>query len=192
MSTQKTNRRSVVVFVILIAVTAWVYTPSVFACPCPEKPDPLTALKQSVAVFSGQVLNIDEEGDLSPKTGTRMRKVAFSVDRAWKGIERIVIKIHTEKDSVACGYAFATGNTYLVYAHGEKGNLQVSLCSRTQKLGDVRSEEMAVLGKPIFLPEDEDFPLFILISDFPKTSVFVFATLTGLVTLYFLRKFKGL
>jgi len=192
MSTQEINKRSVVAFVIFIVVTALIYTPSVFACPCPEKPDPLTALKQSVAVFSGSVINIDEDGDLSPITGTHMRKVHFRVDRAWKGIERIVIRVNTEKDSVACGYAFSTGNTYLVYAYGEKDNLQVSLCSRTQKLGDVRSEEWEALGKPAFLPEDEDFPLFNLISDFPKSSFFVFASVVGLVTLYILRKFKGL
>lgn len=191
MNTPETNRQSVFAFIILLIVTALSHTPSAFACPCPDKPDPLTALEQSTAVFSGRVLNIDEDGDLSPTTGTSMRKVNFRVNRAWKGIERIMISVNTENDSAACGYAFSTGNEYLVYASGEKGDLQVSLCSRTQRLVDVSSEELAALGEPTFLPEYEDFPLLNLISDYPKSSVSALAALAGLVIIYLLRKFKA-
>ncbi len=103
----------------------------------------------------------------------------------------IPISVNTEKDSTTCGYAFSIGNAYLVYAHGEKDNLQVSLCSRTQRLVDVRSEELAALGEPTFLPKDEDFPLFNLISDHPILSISVLATLAGLLISYLLQKFKA-
>jgi hypothetical protein len=191
MNTIETNKRGVFAFIILVIVMALSHTPSAFACPCPENPDPLTSLKQSTAVFSGRVLNIGEDGGLSPVTGTRMRKVYFRVNKAWKGIERIKISVNTEKNSAACGYAFSTGNEYLVYAYGEKGNLQVSLCSRTQKLIDVSSGELAALGKPTFLPEYEDWPPLNLISDYPISSVSALAVLAVLVIIYLLRKFKA-
>jgi hypothetical protein len=190
MNILETNKRDVFAFIILAMVTALSYTPSAFACPCPEISDPLTSLKQSTAVFSGKVLKIDEDGDRSPLTGTSMRKVHFRVDKAWKGIERIMIRVNTEKDTTACGYKFSTGNEYLVYTSGERGNLQVSLCSRTQKLIDVSAEELATLGEPTFLPEDEDFPLFNLISDHPIPSILVLAALAGLAFHYLLQKFK--
>jgi len=185
------GRSGVFAFVIPVIVAALSHATLAFACPCPEIPDPLTSLKQSAAVFSGSVLNIDENGDISPVTGTSMRKVYFSVNRAWKGIERIPISVNTEKTSAACGYEFSVGNKYLVYAYGEKGNLQVSLCSRTQRLVDVSSEELANLGEPTFLPKYEDFPLFNLISDYPIPSVFALSALAGLVIIYILRKFKA-
>lgn len=191
MNTLETNRRGVFALIILVIVTALSHTPSAFACPCPENPDPLTSLEQSTAVFSGRVLNIDEDGDLSPFTGTSMRKVDFRVNRAWKGIERIKISVNTENNSAACGYEFSTGNEYLVYAYGEEGDLQVSLCSRTQALVNVSSEELAALGEPTFLPEYEDWPPLNLISEYPISFVSALAALAVLAIIYVLRKFKA-
>ncbi len=191
MNTIETKKRGVSVFVVLVIVTVLSHTPSAFACPCPENPDPLTSLEQSAAVFSGKVLNIDEHGDLSRVTGTSMRRVDFEVHRAWKGIERIPVSVNTERDSTACGYRFSTGSEYLVYAYGEKGHLRVFLCSRTQRLADVRPEELAALGEPTFLPEYEDWPPLIHIQDHPVLSALALAALAVLVTTYVMRKSKA-
>ena len=183
------NKRGVVASVVLSIMTVLIFTPSVFACSCPEIADPLTSLEQSTAVFAGRVLNISLDDVPATSADIRMKKIDFSVSRAWKGIERIKIRFETASSHVACGYDFSVGNEYLVYASGEKGNLQVSVCSRTQELAKVSSEEWAALREPNFLPEDEDFPLFNLISDFPVSSGLVLTALTGLFVTYLLRKF---
>lgn len=190
MNVQKANKHGIFAFIILTIVIATNPIPSAFACPCPEIPDPLTALEKSTAVFTGSVLNI-ENINRSPLTGTSLKKVDFRINKAWKGIERTKISVNTEKDTTTCGYEFSIGNNYLVYAQGKKDDLQASLCSRTQKLINVSPEELATLGKPTFLPEDEDWPPFNLISDHPIPSLSALVTLIVLVIISLLRKFKA-
>ena len=177
--------------VVLLIATVLSNTPSALACPCPELPGPLTSLERSTAVFSGEVIYVDEEGDALPLTGAGTRRVDFRVDRAWKGIERIRIGVHTESSSAACGYAFTSGKEYLVYAYGDRGDLLVSACSRTRTLVDVSAEELAALGEPTFLPEDEDWPPLNLIAENPKSSLAALAALTGLAVICLVRKVQG-
>lgn len=192
MNTPGSDRRGVAACSILLIVAAWSHPPSTFAdCPCPEYSDPLVSLEQSTAVFSGRVLTIHDDSDVSPITGTGMKKVDFRVDRGWKGIERTRISVSTSNSSAACGYEFSTGEEYLVYASGEKGDLQVSLCSRTQTAIDVGSEELAALGEPAFLPEYEDPPPLVFLSEHPVSCLSALAALAVLAIGYLLTKFKA-
>jgi hypothetical protein len=72
--------------------------------------------------------------------------VSFQVHKVWKGPDQSVIEITTALESISCGYEFAVGQSYLVYAYGEENGLTVSLCSRTNTISSA-SEDMQALGE---------------------------------------------
>jgi hypothetical protein len=95
------------------------------------------AKSEAVAVFSGQVIELDDS------------IVKFRVERMWKGApaEEIVLintgmgKV-TDGDRIisSCAYNFRIGEKYLVYAHGSEGKLQTHKCTRTAVLGDAAED----------------------------------------------------
>lgn len=111
------------------------------ACSCVVTPDPLkkqiqNAFNGSEAVFSGEVVEIKDS-----LTDPHNITVKFKAVKNWKGKSGQEVTITTAKESAACGYNFAVGKTYLVYANGGKDKLMVSNCSRTSifdKNGDVK------------------------------------------------------
>jgi hypothetical protein len=111
------------------------------ACSCMMQAQP-DAYEQSVAVFEGHVLEVKAppSPDAPGQTSVRMQVV-----RAWKGIESEEVTITTAANSAACGYAFAVDESYLVYADALDGELQVSLCSRTQPIA-AAGEDLKALG----------------------------------------------
>jgi len=102
------------------------------ACSCmaslePVKQQVKTSYKDSAAIFSGEVIEVTLKDEYS-------LSVKIKVAKVWKGKFSKEINITTSKDSSMCGYRFATGEKYLIYAHGEKDDLRVGLCSRTSGL----------------------------------------------------------
>jgi hypothetical protein len=98
---------------------------------------------RSQAVFEGRALEVQSQAaDGTPLERVRVR---FRVVRAWKGVTTESIELTTANSSAACGYEFAPGQSYLVYADEENGTLSVSLCSRTQPMSD-SGEDLEVLG----------------------------------------------
>src|SRR5437879_6296609 len=95
------------------------------ACSCPGPPPPKKALELSTAVFLGEAVKVEVEGET--------RTVTFKVDRWWKGGDKQEVDAATHKSGATCGYGFEKGKKYLVYAREEEKQktLQVSLCSRT-------------------------------------------------------------
>ncbi len=101
-------------------------------------------IAQSQAIFEGTVTKI------APTLVNQFPslEVSLAVRRAWKGIDREDVLVTTASNSAACGYRFAEGSTYLVYAHRDKdGPLRVSLCSLTKPI-DEAGADLALLGKP--------------------------------------------
>lgn len=92
-------------------------------------------LKAATSVFAGKAIKVSEaEG----------RRVAeFDVERVWKGAVSRRLSVHT--DTHLYGSRFEEGETYLVYAFGEK-ELSTSGCTRTKPLRSA-SQDLAELGE---------------------------------------------
>lgn len=144
-------RRLAFVGVILLSVTAGVYTAQ--ACSCMLPPPPPEALADAAAVFVGEVINIDGATD---KGGFALLRVRFRIESTWKGDVEETVEVRTASHSAACGYPFKQGNAYLVYAHEHEGLLRASLCSRTTAIenADADLEALGASSKPGQLPSD--------------------------------------
>lgn len=115
------------------------------ACTCLPPMGPAEEMRRSDAVFLGKVMSIKRNG--SDNDPFRSVEVRFDVVRSWKGEERSEQIVFTSSNSAACGYPFAEGKTYLVYANtGEVKSLVTGLCTRTRKLADAR-EDITELDK---------------------------------------------
>jgi len=125
---------------VLLAVSAQL--PSLaHACSCMPQ-NTRDALEGAVAVFEGHVVEVQPP----PETdGTGQFTVRMKVVRAWKGIESEEAVVTTPANSATCGYNFAAGTSYLVYAGAIDGKLDVSLCSRTQPIA-AAGEDLEALG----------------------------------------------
>ena len=128
---------------LILSLGALGYASDANACSC-MKLTPSEGLTSSSAVFTGKVTNIEEN------TATKFGglEVTLRVKEMWKGEPKEEVKVHTAASSAACGYSFAKGETYLVYAvRDEADPMRVSLCSRTAPVGDAK-EDLDFLGKP--------------------------------------------
>lgn len=108
------------------------------------KLSPAEGLSSSYAVFSGTVANV--EPNESTKFGGLT--VTLQVAKVWKGDIGDEVQVHTAGNSAACGYSFAKGETYLVYATRDEADpMRVSLCSRTAPVSKA-GEDLEFLGEP--------------------------------------------
>lgn len=118
----------------------WLVTPRcAFACSCAPPGSPDVELAQSVSVFAGRVLQIEQP------TGQR---VTFQVATVWKGPAYTSLVVHIPPDAPMCGYPFEPNQEYVVYAQGTETRLIASVCSRTQRLVDAR-DDIQRLGQGI-------------------------------------------
>jgi hypothetical protein len=83
------------------------------------------AYKDSTAIFSGKVTAIEQTADGNTYV------VKFAVKDTWKGAGGTEITVRTETQSSMCGYRFALGREYVVYAYQSTNTLGVNNCSRT-------------------------------------------------------------
>lgn len=109
---------------------------SAAACSC-MRSTPAEAREGADAIFEGRVSQIEASEDHV--------RVTFAVTQQWKGVDAETLTLRTATNSAACGYAFAEGETYLVYAHAHEGGLETTLCDRTALIADA-GEDLAELG----------------------------------------------
>ena len=129
--------------VILIGLASFTQISEARACSC-MKLTPAEGLSSSYAVFTGEVT------DIEPNTATKFGgvEITLGVKKVWKGEIGAQVKVRTAGNSAACGYNFAKGETYLVYADRDEADpMRVSLCSRTALLANAQ-EDLDFLGKP--------------------------------------------
>ncbi|USK33310.1 hypothetical protein LIT25_22745 [Bacillus sp. F19] len=107
-----------------------------YACSCAQQPSVQSELENKTAIFSGKVLKV---------TVSSQKKVLIDVDLIWKGPSQSQLMIETERDSAGCGVDFIEGENYLVYAFGDKNNLETGLCERTNLLTDA-GDDIRILG----------------------------------------------
>jgi len=135
-----------IVFVVALVL---VLSQNSYACSCeiqlPKrsvKKQVKEARKYSQAVFAGEVLEIAESSDKS------FLSVKVGVESNWKGADANVVVIVTGKGNGDCGYPFAVGRKYLIYAYQtSNGQLSTNICQRTALFSDAERDIMA-LGKP--------------------------------------------
>jgi hypothetical protein len=86
-----------------------------------------SALKESTAVFSGEVINIEEHVAGSV--------VTLQASEVWKGPQRDAFEVTTD---IMCEYPFKEGQEYLVYAGQGLGkqSMSVSLCGDTNLISE--------------------------------------------------------
>ncbi|NTU82106.1 MAG: hypothetical protein HGA45_22460 [Chloroflexales bacterium] len=125
----------------VMALAALAYQPRpTYACSCTPPPPPLQARDSATAVFAGTV-----SGIAPADPGRASVLVTFDVQQIWKGPEGAQLTIATAGSSASCGYEFAQGEQYLVYAVAQEGQIRTSLCSRTALFASA-GEDLAALG----------------------------------------------
>lgn len=137
--------KKIVPFLLSILIVLGSFPVVSSACSCAGPPSAESELKQSKVVFSGKVIEIKDK----KVNGYISKSVRFEVTNTWKGIDESQIIITTGQGDGDCGFAFHTGEEYLVYAtesdmYGEK-SLITGICDRTGDLGSLR-EDLKVLG----------------------------------------------
>lgn len=141
----KVNRLTLLSVVFLLAFGLLMLTPtSVCACSCAPSGSPEEELRQATAVFTGQVVQIDQRNRLVTSSFDPIQ-VTFQVTEVWKGPEQAVLNVSTPRGGASCGYPFESGKEYLVYAQGSETNLEVWLCSRTTPL-TIAAGDLSILG----------------------------------------------
>jgi hypothetical protein len=129
--------------VLFLGLATLGYAPEARACSC-MKLTPSEGLTSSYAVFTGEVTEIEK----NKATRFGGLEVTLRVKQMWKGEPAEELKVHTAGSSAACGYSFAKGVTYLVYAFRDDADpLRVSLCSRTAPV-DKAKKDLDFLGEP--------------------------------------------
>jgi Tissue inhibitor of metalloproteinase len=116
-----------------------------YACSC-ATPSLKEAVKESKAVFSGEVVRIDS---VQTSSGLPYKVVLLKVIDGWKGVDKVQVTVSTAEQGEACGYHFVAAKKYLVFAHSytENQQINVSLCSRTKPLEDA-VDDLKKLGRP--------------------------------------------
>ena len=122
-----------------------------YACSCIQPGTPLEELEKFSAVFAGKVVSIEHSYDPDAETVTLEDRttVGFDVSTVWKGTVHEDMYITTPPTGGSCGFTFAEGVEYIVYAHESaypEGGYTVGLCSRTAFLA-LAQEDTEALGE---------------------------------------------
>ncbi|WP_339251114.1 hypothetical protein NSQ43_13860 [Sporosarcina sp. FSL W8-0480] len=134
-------------FGLLFILFLWWKPLDAYACSCVMAPPPEEALDQADAVFTGEVVEIIENGKLIRGYG---KTIHFKVNEVWKGIEGSEAVVTTGLHDGDCGLPFEKGKKYLVYASMSDmyvaNTLSTTICHRTTELA-YATEDINVLGE---------------------------------------------
>lgn len=130
------------------------------ACSCMMPPPAEDALNEAEAVFSGEVIEIIENGKITSGYG---KTVHFKVNEVWKGTNKSEMVITTGNNDGDCGISFVRGQKYLVYASMSDmyvtNTLTTTICNRTTELasatGDIYALGEGQAVSDTSSPEDE-------------------------------------
>jgi hypothetical protein len=109
----------VVLLILLGAGVLVAPAPPAWACSCAQ----IDALQFADVAFVGRVVSIGTDVDGG-------RKVEFAVDSVQKGSAGSTVSLTTSGSSASCGFDFAVGHRYRVFARSG----QTTLCSGNQEL----------------------------------------------------------
>ncbi|MDW0117117.1 hypothetical protein QTL97_09230 [Sporosarcina thermotolerans] len=135
-------------FGLLFILFLWWKPLDASACSCVALPPPKKALTEADAVFSGEVVEIIENGKHIVRG--KGKTIHFKVDEVWKGIDESEAVVTTGLDTEGCGFPFEKGKKYLVYASmGDMyvaNTLTTTICRRTTEFA-YATEDLTVLGE---------------------------------------------
>jgi hypothetical protein len=120
------------------------------ACSCKVPGPPCEAAWQTSVVFVGRVLDITTIERPARLEGVNEltiseHRVRVRVVESFRSAVTNEADVITASGGASCGYEFAVGQTYLIYASDDStGRLSTSHCSRTRPLGEA-SEDLAYL-----------------------------------------------
>lgn len=133
------------------------------ACSCAGIQPPCEAFAVASSVFVGSVDQIStlllERSEGGRRWKYEQRLVRFTIQQGLKGVDTGSVEVETGMGGGDCGYAFKTGEVYLVYAyrHPERHTLVTGICDRTRPLSAggedlsyVRDRPKADLGNRLF------------------------------------------
>lgn len=122
---------------LLLALILGLSAPRAAACSCAQTPE-AEGFAHSGLVFLGQVVSI--------KQADYGFDVTFDVGEVFKGPATAgkTVRIHTGEGGGDCGYHFAVGRAYVVFAYGSaKDGWDTGICSHTS--ADVAAEHLRAL-----------------------------------------------
>ncbi len=148
--------RPKVLFVAAMFACVWTTEARLIACSCIGPQPSCQATWQAHAVFVGQVVDITDAQPAarpdSPAALFDRRRVSFKVSETFRGDVGASVIIRTGFGDADCGYAFAVGSSYLVYAHRvPTGELTTGICSRTRPLSEA-ADDLTYLRGPARQP----------------------------------------
>lgn len=158
----------------LTIALALLFSPSIamLACKCVTPPPDVATFralaewesKHAQVIFEGKVERIKVEGwPIKPVAGQTLvvephLMVTFSDTRTYRGEPSNQFTVETGLGMGDCGFAFQTGNKYLVYAWtGESGILQTGICSGTARIEQAGAELRFVRGEPAIAEDLNDW-----------------------------------
>ena len=139
------------------------------ACKCAQPGSPSEELRVSSAVFAGKVVSVRHTYDPDGRSVSRddHSTIGFEVSAVWKGTVYEDMYITTPPTGGSCGFRFAEGEEYIVYAHDSAygdGGYAVGICTRTalleqaqediDELGEGRAPQAGTGGPAPAAPED--------------------------------------
>jgi len=137
--------------------------PPVHACSCMAPGPSGVELEKADAVFLGRVVAVEtrEREVREIRSFFSQHHVTFELEKVWKGCEEgETVTVTTASDGAACGYGFAEGESYLVYAYavgrdaeggtdaGDAPQLTTNLCTRNAPR-ERAGEDLEALGEPL-------------------------------------------
>jgi len=120
------------------------------ACTCGGSGTPCGAAWSADAVFVGHVVSI--ESSTVPAGPMLGRRTDLAVTEAFRGLQVSELSVYTGYSGSDCGYPFAMGESFLVYAHRTpEGQFTTSICTRTRPVAKA-TEDLAYLRSLAEIP----------------------------------------
>ena len=134
---------------IVVGVALMLMAEETLGCSCPMSGPPCQAASTADSVFVGTVRGI-ESIDRDPSSGfDRLVLVRMDVERWFVNAVPRQVEIVTGPGGGDCGYRFANGGRYLVYAwKTETSRYRTSICSRTRPLDEAREDLRYLTAMP--------------------------------------------
>lgn len=129
-----------ILFLILIS-------PKAYCCDCSEKPSIEKNWEIADQVFIGKIVKVDSL--LYGSYGQKVYVFSIKIIKSYKGeiYPGYEFRDILANDSGSCDAFFGIGEEYLIYSTGREYALSTSICSRTNLLKYVDSEELDLLDK---------------------------------------------
>lgn len=99
-------------------------------------------------IFVGEVTDVQVDSSLLSFSNADPVLVRFAVSETWVQDVPAGLTLETARDEAMCGYNFAVGSTYLVYASYRDGQLATDICSGTKLERDATADR-AYLGESV-------------------------------------------